>query len=226
MPRIAIVAALEREVAPLIRRWKDRTIEQDGRRYKLFENGEASLICGGIGADAARRATEAIIREIQPEQIWSVGFAGALDPTLKVGEVFEPRLVINASDGVQSDTGWGQGTLVSFRAVAGRDQKEKLWAAYSATAVDMEAAAVAQGAELRGIHFRAVKVVSDELGFPMPPVQNFMSADGTFRTGHFAMHVAARPWLWMRTIALGRNSAKASRALCAALERRLAGSRD
>lgn len=226
MPRIAIVAALEREVAPLIRRWKVRTIEHDGRQYQLFENGAAALICGGMGAEAARRATEAIARAVQPEQIWSVGFAGALDRRLKVGEVFEPRLVIDAADGVRTDTGCGHGTLVSFKAVAEREQKVKLRDAYCATAVDMEAAAVAQGAELRGIHFAAVKAVSDELGFSMPPVQDFTSADGTFRTGRFAMYVALRPWLWRKTIALGQNSAKASRALCAAVEQRLVVSRD
>jgi adenosylhomocysteine nucleosidase len=226
MPRIAIVAALEREVASLIRRWKVRMIEHEGRRYQLFESREAALICGGIGPEAARRATEAIVREVRPEQIWSVGFAGGLDPALKVGEVFEPGLVINAADGVRTGTGYGQGTLVSFSAVAGREQKEKLRDAYSAAAVDMEAAAVAQVSELRGIRFGAVKVVSDELGFSMPPLQDFMSSDGTFRTARFAMHVAVRPWLWMRTIALGQNSAKASRALCVALERRLAASKD
>ncbi len=63
---IAIVAAMEREVAPLVRSWKVRTIEQGGRRYRLFENGEAALVCGGIGAEAARRATEAVIREVNP----------------------------------------------------------------------------------------------------------------------------------------------------------------
>ena len=62
---IAIIAAMEREVRPLIRSWKVRTIEHGGRRYRLFENGDAVLICGGIGAEAARRATEAVIQEVQ-----------------------------------------------------------------------------------------------------------------------------------------------------------------
>ena len=51
---------------PLIRGWKVRTMEHGGRRYRLFENGEAVLICGGIGAEAARRATEAVIQEVKP----------------------------------------------------------------------------------------------------------------------------------------------------------------
>jgi len=217
MPRIGIVAALEREVAPLVRKWRVRTVEHDGRRYQLFENGEAALICGGMGAEAARRATEAIIREALPAVILSVGFVGALDPALKVGEVFEPRTVINAGDGVRTDTGCGHGTLVSFSAVAGRAQKEKLRGAYSAAAVDMEAAAVAQGAELRGVRFGALKVVSDEAGFAMP-MEDFIASDGRFCLTYFAVHVATRPWLWGTTIALARNSARASRVLCVALE--------
>ncbi len=221
MPRIAIVAAMEREVAPLIRKWQVRSVEQGGRRYKLFESGEASLVCGGMGPEAARRATEAIIQECRPSYILSVGFAGALDPALRVGEVFEPRTVINAGDGARTDTGRGQGTLVSFSAVAGREQKEKLREAYGGAAVDMEAAAVAQGAELRNVRFSALKVVSDEAGFAMPPVQGFVEADGSFRAARFALHVAVRPWLWGATIALARNSARASRQLCAALEQYL-----
>ena len=221
MRRIAIVAALEREVAPLIRTWQVRMIEHSGRRYRLFENGDAAVICGGVGAESARRATEAIIQEFRPSQVLSVGFAGALDPALKVSEIFEPRTVVNAADGVRTDTGCGQGTLVSFTAVAGREQKEKLRAAYSAAAVDMEAAAVAQGAGLRGVPFGALKVVSDEASFVMPPQEDFMGTDGGFRSTYFALHVATRPWLWGTTIALARNSRRASRALCVALEQYL-----
>ncbi|HEY1401440.1 MAG TPA: phosphorylase [Terriglobales bacterium] len=221
MPRIAIVAAMEREVAPLVRKWKVREVEHSGRRYKLFESGETSLICAGVGPEAARRATEAIIQEVRASHILSVGFVGALDPALRVGEVIEPRTVINAADGVRTDTGSGRGTLVSFSTIAGREQKEKLREAYSAAAVDMEAAAVAQGAELRSVRFGALKVVSDEAGFVMLPVENFVEADGSFRAARFTLHVAVRPWLWGATIVLARNSARASNALCAALEQYL-----
>jgi len=85
-----------------------------GRRYRLFENGEATLVCGGIGAEAARRATEAVIREVDPVRVISVGFAGALDASLQVGHVFEPRTVINAADGVRTEIGGG---AVSFPCV-------------------------------------------------------------------------------------------------------------
>ena len=221
MPNIAIVAAMEREVAPLIRKWQARSFEHDGRRYKLFENGEVGLICGGIGAEPARRATEAIIQKMRPSCILSVGFAGSLDPELKVGKVLEPSTVINAGDGSRTETGCGKGTLVSIGMVAGREQKQKLRDAYSAVAVDMEAAAVAQGAGLRGVSFGALKAISDEADFAMPPVERFVGADGSFRSSRFALHVAVRPWLWGVTVELARNGARASQALCAALERHL-----
>jgi adenosylhomocysteine nucleosidase len=221
MRRTAIVAALKSEVAPLIRDWSVRFVDHAGKRYQLFENGHAALLCAGIGPEAARRATEAIIQEFQPSHILSVGFVGALDPDLSVSEIFEPRTVINAGDGARTDTGSGQGTLVSFDAVAGPEQKEKLRKAYGASVVDMEAAAVAQGAEVRGVHFGALKVVSDEAAFAMPPVHGFVAADGRFRTASFALHVIVRPWLWRRTFVLARNSTRARRVLCAALDQYL-----
>jgi len=219
---IAVVAAMEREVAPLIRSWKVREIECDGRRYRLFENGAAEnsgavVICGGMGAEAARRATEAVIQVARPMRVLSAGFAGALDPNLKIGDVVQPRAIVNAADGVRTDVGSGEGTLVSYAAVASKEQKERLAKAYAAAAVDMEAAAAAQGAQARGVEFAALKAISDDADFSMPPVERFFSNDGQFRSTAFALYVAVRPWLWRRTMALARNSARASRALCDAI---------
>jgi adenosylhomocysteine nucleosidase len=217
MSKTAIIAAMEREVAPLIRDWKVRTMEHGGRRYRLFESGDATVVCGGIGAEAARRATEAVIREVDPVRVISVGFAGALDASLQVGHVFEPRTVINAADGVRTECGSGDGILVSSATVAGKEQKIRFRKAYGARAVDMEAAAVAQGAQARVVEFGALKVISDAADFNLPAVDRFVAADGNFQSVRFACHVALRPWLWGATIALARNSAKASRALSDAL---------
>jgi nucleoside phosphorylase len=219
MPRgkIAIIAAMEREVRPLVRNWKVRLIEHGGRQYRLFEDGEAALVCGGIGAEAARRATEAVIREVSPVRVISAGFAGALDSSLEVGHVLEPRTVINAADGVRTEISAGQGTLVSCATVAGKEQKIRLRKAYGASAVDMEAAAVAQGAEARGVEFAALKSISDAADFSLPALDDFVAADGSFRSVRFAVHVALRPWLWWTTIILASNSSNASRALCGAI---------
>jgi adenosylhomocysteine nucleosidase len=214
MPEVAIVAALEREIRPLVKGWRVSAREYGGRAFRFFEAAQRVAVCGGMGPEAARRATEAVIALYGPRVVQSVGFAGALQEGLGVGEVLELRRVIDAADGSRVDTGHGSGVLVSFGSVAGIEQKCKLAKAYGAEAVDMEAAAVAKGAEAHGLSFSAIKVISDEIGFPMPPMDRFIGQDGGFQTVAFAMHALSRPWLWAGVIRLARNSAKASRALC------------
>jgi len=209
---------MEREVRPLIRSW--RTIEQeyDGRKYTFFENERAVLVCGGMGQEAARRATEAIINLYAPVMVQSVGFAGALDSTLKVGTVLTPICVIDAKDGSRVEAAVGHWILVSVDETASVKRKAKLAEAYWGHAVDMEAAAVARSAQAHGILFVGLKVISDEADFEMPPIDRFIAPGGQLRTAAFATFVALRPWLWLRVIRLANNTAKAARALCKWLE--------
>jgi adenosylhomocysteine nucleosidase len=217
-PKIAIVAALEREVRPLIQQWKPVEREFDRRKYKFFENGRAVLVCGGIGPEAARRATEAIISLYAPVLVQSVGFAGALDSTLKVGTVLAPVCVIDAKDGSRVEAAVGHWVLVSVDQPVSVQQKAKLAETYWAHAVDMEAAAVARGAQAHNITFVGLKAISDEADFEMPPLSQFVTGAGQFRSAAFAGFVALRPWLWLRVFRLAQNSDKAAIALCAWLE--------
>lgn len=216
--RIGIVAALEREVRPLIRTWRVREADHEGRRFRFFENGDAVLVCGGMGAVAARRAAEAMIATYQPGVIYSAGFAGALDPGLKVGEVIEPRRVVDASDGSSISLESGEGVLVTFGSVASPAQKAKLRNSFAAQAVDMEAAAVARAAQAQGVAFAAVKAISDDFEFDFPPLERFVDPDGRFKEGGFSAFAVLRPWLWPHVSQMARNSRKASSALCRRLE--------
>lgn len=214
MPEIAMIAALKREVWPLVKDWRTSDREYSGKHYRFFENENCIVVCGGIGSEAARRATEAVIALYKPHTVWSVGFAGALDQCMRVGELLEARCVVDASDGSRVDVANGAGVLVSFSSVAGEKQKSRLAKAYGAQAVDMEAASVAKGAQAHGLTFAAVKVISDEAGFPMPSMERFTGKDGKFRSASFALYGVLRPWLWGTMMQLARNSAKAARALC------------
>src|SRR5689334_7103959 len=92
--KIAIVAAMEREVAPLIKNWPTVTKQHEGRSFKFFEKSPVVLVCGGIGSEAARRAAEAVINFYHPATIISAGFAGGLDAKLETGQMLTPRHVI------------------------------------------------------------------------------------------------------------------------------------
>ncbi|HTA24418.1 MAG TPA: hypothetical protein VK763_12855 [Terriglobales bacterium] len=212
--KVGIVAALEREVWPLVKDWSVANQRHDGRSFKFFEHENAVLVCGGIGAEAARRAAEAIIVLYKPALVISAGFAGGLDPALRAGHALTPRLVIDAGDGSRTDSGTGEGVLVSFAAVADSEQKTSLARAYGADVVDMEAAAVSRCAQAHGIQFTACKVVSDSRDQRLPPVARFVASDGTFQSFRFLAHVAVRPWLWAGVGQLARNSSIAARSLC------------
>jgi adenosylhomocysteine nucleosidase len=214
MSRVAIVAALEREVRPLIDRWRVSEKGRDGRKFRFFEHEDVVLVCGGIGAAAARRAAEAVIAIYAPAVIYSAGFAGALDPALKVGDIVQPQRVVNAGDGSSVTLDGGEGVLVTFASVADAKQKAKLRNSFSAQAVDMEAAAVARAAEARDIGFAVVKVISDEADFIFPSMEQFIDAQGRFSEARFAAFAAIRPWLWPGMYRLARDSSRASRALC------------
>jgi len=214
MSKVAIVAALEREVRPLVRAWRVSEREHAGRSFRFFEDGEKVLVCGGIGAEPARRAAEAVMAIFAPTVVYSVGFAGALDSALKVGTVIQPAQVIDARDGSRANVSGGKGVLVSFGSVASPAQKEKLKESFGAQVVDMEAAAVARAAQLRGVEFSAVKSISDEFDFVFPATEQFVNSDGSFQQGQFAVYAALRPWLWPKVRALAVNSNLASRGLC------------
>jgi adenosylhomocysteine nucleosidase len=217
MRKVAIIAALEREIGALIAPAKRIEGEYQGRKFTFFERGETVMVCGGIGVEAARRAAEAVIALYRPEILQSVGFAGALQSDLRVGDLFMPSVVLDARDGSRTSVGSGTGILLTFMSVAGAAQKSTLAQAYGAQAIDMEAAAVAAAARAHGIAFGATKVISDGLNFEMPDMSRFIDIQGRFKTAAFAAYVAVRPWLWGRAGELACNSSQAAKALAAHL---------
>jgi len=218
--KVAIVAALEREVTGLTK--SSRRVQQTyaGRDFVFFERDDMVVVCGGIGTEAARRAAEAVIALYRPTLLHSIGFAGALSPSLHVGDIVEPAIVLDARDSSRFQIEGGEGALITFMAVAGAAQKASLAQAYDAQAVDMEAAAVAAAARAHGIPFRATKVISDESDFEMPEMAAFIDAHGRFKTPAFAVFVALRPWMWSRVATLAGNSRKAAKILGAHLNAR------
>jgi adenosylhomocysteine nucleosidase len=217
-PRFGIVAALEREVSLFARKCAITEHTRDDRTFRFYERGSTVLVCCGIGMQAARRATEALIATYQPDTVQSVGYAGALTDGFKVGALVRPVRVIDVSDGSSVEIEGGSGLLLTSNEVAGKEQKSRLAATYKADVVDMEAAAVAKGAQAWGVRFSALKVVSDEYDFAMPTSEQFVTADGRFESARFAVFALLRPWIWSRVWRLTRNSSFATKALCRALE--------
>ena len=224
MPKVAIIAALEHELRPLIKHWPQTKARHNGRDFIFYESAYAIAICSGIGPEPGRRASEAIIARYSPALLISAGIAGGLTPELKVGETIFPATVIDARDGSRHETAiqnaristtpLAKTILVSSPKIAGAAQKHQLGKTYAAHAVDMEGASVALAAEAHGIPFIAIKTISDELDFELPEMMPFFRA-GEFQTARFVLHISIRPWLWLRVFRLARNTKIASENLCA-----------
>jgi adenosylhomocysteine nucleosidase len=224
--KVGIVSAMQREVGPMLKHWQEGLLEYDGRKYTVWRTVGAVYIESGIGHGPAIFATRALVGNQRPDILVSAGFAGALTRLLTVGESIAPGTVIDASTGKRFNLHSGTGVLVSASVIADEAEKTQLAARYGAQAVDMEAAAVAQVAEESGLPFCAVKTISDELGFPLPPLKAYVSDDGQLEMGRFAANMAIRPGYWPSLMQLARNSKKASAELSSALEQllgRLAG---
>jgi adenosylhomocysteine nucleosidase len=219
--KVGIVSAMDREVAPLLKDWRRGTLTSGTREFSIWAKGGHSYIQSGIGRQLALAAARALVADQRPDILISAGFAGALTPLLSVGETITVGTVIDVQTSDRFDLSFGTGTLVSAVNIADETEKKRLAAKFKAQAVDMEASAVAQVARESGIPFCAVKAISDELGFVMPPFNAYVDQDGKLELNRFAAHMAIHPGYWPSLMQLARNSKIAAAELSSALERLL-----
>ena len=227
MSKIAIIAAMEREIAPLVRGWRCGTLLSGERKVVLFERDGVVAVVSGIGCKNAEQAAHAVVAQHRPALLVSAGLAGALIRSLKVASVFTPNVVVDAVDAMEyrcaADSNHvSGGVLVSAAEIAGAEAKRELVNRFHGLVVDMEAAGVARVAQQEQIGFRCVKAISDEADFVMPPMKKFLNPAGEFQSGKFAWWAALRPWQWPGIAALARNSRHAADALCNRLRSDLA----
>ena len=89
MKKLAIIAALEREVAPLVKGWPISTITAQNRRITLYASDSAIVACAGIGVVNARIAAGAAYEHAHGNvaQFISAGLAGAVVSEFEVGDI-------------------------------------------------------------------------------------------------------------------------------------------
>lgn len=228
MSRVAVIAALERELHPFVQGWTRRSLDHAGRTFCCFESGELIAVAGGIGCARAELAARAVMQEFRPQTLVSAGLAGALIRSLKVGRIVTPNVIVDAATGTEYRCRMGAdlvggGVLVSAAEIAGAGTKAILAERFHALVVDMEAAGVAKVAQEFAIGFGCVKSISDEFDFPMPPMDSFVSSEGEFRTRQFAAWAILHPRYWPATFRLARNTSRATQALSDWLRRNVSG---
>jgi adenosylhomocysteine nucleosidase len=215
MTRVAIIAAMPGELKPIVRGWPHST--RGAIRFWALRNEEEEWIaaCAGAGRDAAMRAFAGIEDGGPIDLVISIGWAGALTSECEAGQAYNVAGVIDARTGERfnCDAGAGPHWLATSPRVADETEKRRLAATYKTALVDMEAAAVARLAAMRGIPFYAIKGVSDPLDAQLPDFNRFIDAKGQFQTPRFVLFALLRPWIWPSLIEMGENSRKASQSI-------------
>ena len=219
MTRLAIIAAMPGELKPLVVDWPHSI--RNGIHFwaQRTEDEEWIAACAGAGQAAATRAFAAIEDGGPIDLVFSIGWAGALRAEIAPGAAHNVAGVIDTRTGERfhCEAGAGNLWLATSPRVANRAEKLRLAAAYDAALVDMEAAAIARLAAMRAIPFYCVKGVSDGLRDRLPDFNAFLTADGRFRLGRFALFSLLRPWYWPALLRMGENSRRASQSIVESL---------
>jgi adenosylhomocysteine nucleosidase len=179
-----ILFALRREARALLRTFspqqplsgapcRARLCGLPGRMVLMLETG--------IGAERTRMALEWLLDNYRPKLVLSAGFCGALDEDLQVGDLILATEIVDTQSRIWPTT-WpdeltrGRAKLVRrgrlltvSRMLTTPAEKEAHYQRWSAAAVDMESALVAQGCSQAGIPFGGLRAVSDDAHTALSP---------------------------------------------------------
>jgi len=187
-----MVAAEAREFEGILKRAGDvRPLEWPGAvfsRQAAWKNSRWLMIANGPGP---RLVEQALKGKPDVERILSIGFCGALDPTLRIGDI-----VISGEVPGGLGASFVRGDVVSVDRVAITvREKCDLRAATGAAVVEMESAAVAEKAREWNVPFGCVRVVSDAAGEDLPlDFNQYRDADGRFERTRIALAALGRPF--------------------------------
>ena len=219
MTRIAIIAAMPGELKPLVHGWHhEKPNGVDLWRWR-YDEGEWVAACAGAGTEAATRAFAEVENDGPISSVVSTGWAGALTAEFAPGKAYDVSGVIHVRTGerFRCATGPEEVWLATSSKVADETEKRRLQSTYNAGLVDMEAAAIARLAAMRGIPFHCIKGVSDSLTARLPDFNSFIGPNGQFHTARFVLFAILRPWHWPALVRMGENSRKAAQNMAESL---------
>lgn len=181
----------------------------DANTGERFEAGEAVLANGGLPKAPSSWRTPGRGSGEAAKSVASGRGGEELPSGVKAPADFGRPFGTAEAVPLQKPTTW----VVTNAKVAGREEKRRLAAAYPAGLVDMEAAAVARMAAMRGIPFFCIKGVSDGHAARLPDFNRFLTPEGQFQLARFIFFAILRPWHWPELMRMSENSSKASQAL-------------
>jgi adenosylhomocysteine nucleosidase len=219
--RLGVLCPMPSELRPVLRRFSlNRIATPAGPAMHTGTMGavEITATTTGIGMAAATAAAERLLASGPIEHLLVVGIAGGVDPSVEIGDVIVPEVVVNHDTGEEYrpdpfGAGGGHGRLVSSDdLLVDADAQDRL-RARDVVAVDMETAAVAAVCEARQCRWSVFRGISDRArdGLIDDSLLALAGPDGKGDLGAVARYLLRRPWRIARLARLGRDSSLAAR---------------
>jgi adenosylhomocysteine nucleosidase len=227
---ILITYAVEAEFAP----WRALNMEKVTVGNLILHRAHigqatADFVITGMGAANATRIANAVISNSYSVCIAS-GFAGALQPTAKLGdivacervqhhtnhqiEICDPDLLAHASENGATRIA----TLLTTDHVVNTATEKNLLSTF-ADAVDMESFAILQAANKKKVPCAVVRVISDSFDRDMPAeLDTIVDPQGHLKIAGVVRYIAKHPFMVPALVRLGRDSKSAAEALTNFLE--------
>jgi adenosylhomocysteine nucleosidase len=178
------------------------------------------LVANGAGARRAASAVDAALAAFPADAIVSIGFCGALLEDLAVADIVAATWVQSGGSRfpvlpVSTLRPHRRGVVVSIDHVAGTAAEKRSLREGGGTAVEMEAAGVAERAAARGVGFHCIRVVSDLANEDMSNDFNAaLREDGHFATIDLLIGAMRKPLVRLPELVRLRNRCtRAARAL-------------
>jgi len=169
------------------------------------------MIANGPGAALVKEAFLNTEMKGDVAGIISTGLCGALDTTLRVGDI-----VVSGDAVIYSSAKYVRGEIhTADRVIVTARDKRQLRNQTGAVAVDMESAAVEQTAAEWKLPFLCIRAVSDTAGDTLPlDFNSYRNARGDFSRTRIALAAMARPFTVMpQLMEFDRNCRRAANAL-------------
>ncbi|MCE5315136.1 MAG: hypothetical protein ABFD49_03680 [Armatimonadota bacterium] len=228
--KLGIVFALREEECGLAHALAESRSEmrlRDGCTAWSVGRLEVIAAVGGVGRHNCARATEMLI-DRGAQWVIAAGFAAALDPVARVGDVVAAERIVLGGDSHQP-TYYSDGQLLSalppsninpafpIRAcdlitvdsvIKSAERKQAIFRATGAGALDMESHSAARVCGERGIPFAAIRSISDCAGDTIPEsIRELMAVERGWRQ---SIYVASRPMIWRDVLDMRRRACLAA----------------
>ena len=170
---VAVTFALPEESKNFVAKLEGRRVVRVGALPVITGNlnGRRIAICHtGVGAESCRKRIAPFLQEHRPARLISSGFAGGLDPALKVGDLLIAGNFSSAAMLAQALLPHAaKGTMTTQPRVAETAaDKAALFSQTGAFAVDMETAVIFEQCSQFGIPMLSMRGISDSAADDLP----------------------------------------------------------